>query len=322
MLLCALCYFENLHRGHNVIKVKEIESLEKENLNINLGSGFNNFKIINEKMKNLKEKIEKEIKKINQLYDKVIKELEKSYQDKHEQLIKEENAIKERLQTEVIKIKEKLENDLSESNNEIKILERINKGVENMRKEEKNMIKNLSYISNINKIKKDTNETLLKLMKNIKISYSPKNNIINYEEYYFNGLLKNVELTNIGCSSLNIICDNNIDLNKNEIKLRIEMKKDNENEKEKFEKIYEGTDNKYSINNLNKGDKYIFKISTLFNDNDLSDENWLRTIKIKTLNCDSLILSETNKGLEFLDKIYEWSGYKQLNYCIEQQEMV
>ena len=107
-----------------------------------------------------------------------------------------------------------------------------------MRKEEKNMIKNLSYISNINKIKKDTNETLLKLMKNIKISYSPKNNIINYEEYYFNVLLKNVELTNIGCSSLNIICDNNIDLNKNEIKLRIEMKKDNENEKEKFEKIY------------------------------------------------------------------------------------
>jgi len=65
-------------------------------------------------------------------------------------------------------------------------------------------------------------------MKYIKISFSLKNNKINCEEYYFNGLVKNIQFTNIGCSSLNIVCDiakyNYIDLNKNEIKLKIEMK--------------------------------------------------------------------------------------------------
>ena len=51
--------------------------------------------------------------------------------------------MKERLQNEVTKIKEKLENYLIESKNEIKISERINKGIKKMENEEKNIIKNL-----------------------------------------------------------------------------------------------------------------------------------------------------------------------------------
>ena len=67
----------------------------------------------------------------------------KSYEKKHEKLIKEENDLKERLNNEVTKVKEKLENFLSESNRVIKINERINKGIQNLEKVEKNIIKNL-----------------------------------------------------------------------------------------------------------------------------------------------------------------------------------
>jgi len=45
--------------------------------------------------------------------------------------------LKEKLQIEVTKVKEKLEIFLSNINNEIKISDKINKGIKNLEKEEK-----------------------------------------------------------------------------------------------------------------------------------------------------------------------------------------
>ena len=59
------------------------------------------------------------------------------------------------MQNEVNKIKEKLEIYLSKSNNNIKINERINKGIKNMENEDKNMIKLTSYVLKINKNKRN-----------------------------------------------------------------------------------------------------------------------------------------------------------------------
>ena len=69
---------------------------------------------------------------------------------KHEDLLKEENDIKEKLQNEVTKIKEILENFLSLANAQIKINEKIKEGIKKIKKEEKNIIQNLTYISRIN----------------------------------------------------------------------------------------------------------------------------------------------------------------------------
>ena len=66
----------------------------------------------------------------------------------------EENNLKEKLQNEVTKVKGQLENFLSKTNNIIKINEKINKGINSLEKEEKNMTKQLSYISKINKNQK------------------------------------------------------------------------------------------------------------------------------------------------------------------------
>ena len=68
-------------------------------------------------------------------------DLTKSYSKKHEQLLKEENELKEKLQIEVTKTKENLENYLSTSINEIKLSERLKKGIEKMKDKEENIIK-------------------------------------------------------------------------------------------------------------------------------------------------------------------------------------
>ena len=102
----------------------------------------------------MKKKIENEINEINSKYEKTIDELTKSFQKKHEQLIKEENDLKEKLQIEVTKIKEKLEEFLSKCNIEIKLSEKINKGIKKLDFDDIDIIKTLSYISSINKSKK------------------------------------------------------------------------------------------------------------------------------------------------------------------------
>ena len=61
---------------------------------------------------------------------------------------------------------------MSRANNQIKINERINKGIKKIEKEEENnMMKNLSYISKMNKNQKDMKILLHESMKSIKFTY-------------------------------------------------------------------------------------------------------------------------------------------------------
>ena len=257
-----------------------------------------------EKIINIKNKIEKEINNINNLYEKTINDLTNSFLQKHEILIKEENNIKEKLQIEVTKTKEKLENYLSETNNQIKINEKIQQGIKKLNKEEKNIIRDLTYISKINKNKKEMKILSNELMKSIKFNYEENN--IKYEEYYFNGIPipKNIEIKDINYNSININweIDNNIDNNK--IKYIIEIRKENE----KFNKIYEGNNKNCLINNLLENTNYEFRICSFYND---SYGNWTEIQKVKT-DVFSNILKESKREDEFISKILEWSGYKRM----------
>ena len=80
--------------------------------------------------------------------------------------------------------------------------EKINKGINNLQKgENNNIIKTLSYISKINKNKKEIKKLYKELMRNIKFNFKDENNKCNivYDEYYFNGIPepKNIQLKNI-----------------------------------------------------------------------------------------------------------------------------
>ena len=307
-MLCFF-YYANTHLGHKLIKLTDTETLKNENITIE--SITNEFNNISNKIVVLKNKIEKEINNINELYDKTIDELTKSYLKKHENLIKEENDLKEEIQNKVTKIKEKLENYLSESKDNIKISERINKGIKKMENEEKNMIKILSYVSKINKTQKNMKKLFRELMMNIKFNYDEEKSKIKYEEYYFNGIFipKNIEFKDISSMSLNISWEidniNIINVDKNNYKYKIEMRKENE----KFKEIYEGNKMNFSVKELNRNTNYEFRICSIYND---LISPWSQIYKIKTKNIDSVILKESNREKEFIEKLIEWTGYKEM----------
>ena len=179
-LCCAYCLYQNLHKGHKVIPITDEETIKKENLDIN--NSTKEFEENTKKVENLKDKIEKEIKEIDKLYEKVEKEITEYFKRKHEELIKNEKDIKENLQTEVTKTKEKLEEYLSLSNKIIKNIEKINKGIKLLEKEEKNIIKKLTYVSKINKNDKETQTFFQTLMRNIKISFEEKESKVKYDD--------------------------------------------------------------------------------------------------------------------------------------------
>ena len=278
--------------------------MKKENITIE--SVSNNFNNIYDVIVNLKNIIEKELDKINILYETTMDNLAKSFLKKHEQLLKEENELKEKLQIEVTKSKEKLETYLSTSIDDIKLSERLKKGIEEMKDKEDNIIKIISYVSKANQTQKEMINLSKQLMQNIKFNFDDNKNEINFEKYIFNGIpiLENIEIKDITYNSCCIKWDVkkfNFDLNK--IKYIIEMKKENEN----YQKEYEGNKNEYIINNLTSSKNYDIRICLSYDDNYLGEMSSIQKLKTKEL---SNILKETNKEYEYFNKLLEWSEGK------------
>ena len=244
-----------------------------------------------------------------------MKKLTKSFAIKHEKLLNEENNMKEDLQLEVTKIKEKLEIFLTETNEGIRIGNKIKKGIDKLQKEkENNIIKVIAYISKLNKSQKKMNNLFKELIKNTNINFLEKENKIIYEDYYFNGIQipKNIEINNIG--NFNADFSWKIDeikienLNNNDTKFRVEIKK--ENPDDKFIQVYEGMNKNYKIINLESDTNYQIRINCI-NNNLIG--NWSEVVRFKTFdNFDSIILKESGRKKEFLSKIHEWIGKKNM----------
>ena len=233
--------------------------------------------------------------------------------------------MKEKLKNEVTKVNEKLEIYLSEINNYIKVSEKINIGIKSLENEKKdnNIIKTLSYVSKINKNKKELKKLLGTLMRSIKFSFKNENNKddIKYEEYYFNWIPepKNIKYNNLTTNSVNLSWSidnlNLLNINKDEINYKIEIIKDKEEEIKKenegYIKVYEGKNKNCFIDNLVKDTSYKINIYSFYNDKLI--ESIKQNIKIKTDKLDSVILLESKREDEFLKKIFEWSGCKKMD---------
>ena len=89
-------------------------------------------------------------------------EATESFKLKHDKLKEEEKEMKDKLDNEVTTIKSKLEEYLSLANSLIKNYEKINKGIQGLNKEEQNnninLLKNLTYVSKLNKNQKEMNK--------------------------------------------------------------------------------------------------------------------------------------------------------------------
>ena len=247
---------------------------------------------------------------IDKRYEKVKNETTKSYEQKREKLKKEEEDLKEKLKIEVTKTKEQLEIYLSEVNNLLIKNEKLVKRMKTLEKEEKIMIKTLSYISKINKNENEMIKIFQELMKNIKINFIEEESTIKYEEYYFNGIPipKYIEFKEMDYNKLiiewKIDYTNLLNINKSNIKYKVELKK--ENSKEEFIQIYKGYNNYYSVNYYDKYANYIIRICSVYN-NLISD--WI-IFHIKNL--DSIILNKIESKYEFIEKLYEWTEYNKM----------
>jgi len=313
-LCCALCYFRNLHKNHKLIEINDPEILRQNN--ISLENEVNDLNIIIEEPYNIKEQIMKEIKLIDKTYEDLYEEITNCFITKHNNLINKEHVLKDSLKNEITKIKEKLEIYFSEIYDMIKkseISSKIIKSYE-MNKEEKIAIKELTYISFLNKIKKEIKNIILKPMRNVKIFYNDNEEIFKFEEYYFNGIkypkiivFEDIRMHNLEISWKYEGMDNPIIIDSKKIKFRVEMRKENSNDN--FFKVYEGKRNNCSIGNLNFGTNYEIRICSIYED---SMSAWCPIQKITTLHLESEILIESMRGKEFVDKILEWSGYKNL----------
>ena len=243
--------------------------MKKENITIE--NSNKEFEANIQKLNNLKKLIENEMTEIDKTYDKVDKETTKSYEIKREKLKQEENDLKEKLKTEVTKIKEQFDINLTIIKNLLKNCEKIEKGIKSLEKEEKIMIKILSYVSKINKNQKEIKTVFQELMKNLKISFIEEESLIKYEEYYFNGIPtpKDIEFKEVGSFSFNVCWQidniNIINIDKKEIKYRIEIRK--ENPEDEFTQIYEGNENNYLVKEkIEKNTTYELRICSIYKD--------------------------------------------------------
>ena len=292
-----------------MIEINDEESLKKENITIELFT-----KELIQKPINLKNKIEKEIDEINNSYNDVKSQINKKFKEEHEKLIIEENNLIEKLQNEVTKTKENLEKYLSESNEIIKNYEKINKGIKLLEKEQKNMIKELTYITKINKSKNEYNYLFNEIISNLKISFEEEQRKVKYEKYYFNiPIPKEIKFNDISSDSFKLEwkLDNLDKFDKNKIKYKVELRELNENINEKFNQVYFDSNTNCLITNLKSDTKYEIKICCIYN-NIEGEWSEIQNIKTDIYIADSIILKESKREKELLEKIYEWSGYKKM----------
>ena len=302
----------NLHDKHKVLPINDEQALKKENISID--NSIKDFLENVKKLQDLKIKIEEEMLGLDKLYVKTNEEITKFFKLKIEKLVLEENDLKEKLKNEITKIKEKMELFLSNVKELTSSCEKIQKGIKLIENNEKNMMIILSYVSKINKNKKEMKKIFNELVKNIKIDFNKEEKKIEFTEYYFNGISipKDIQFNNISSNSFQISWKYDEDnLDNKLIKFRVELRKEDSNEK--FIQVYEGSENNSQINNLKLNTKYEIRICSLYNN---IKSIWSEIQKIKTidinLNIESIILNETGKKDIFLEKIYNWVECKNL----------
>jgi len=276
-LLCSLCCIIDEHdKNHKLIDINDKDSLKSNN--ISYKESITEFDEFFKKMKNIKQKIEEEIEDINNSHKKIMEEITSSFNDQRFQINKKEKQLKLELDEKVTDVKNDLEIFLRESNDIISSFERIYKTIKIY--EKKNIIleelKSLYYISEINKNNEIAKELLRKPIKNINIILN-KGDVLNYKEYYFNGIPipKNVEAEKKG-ENIFIKWDLDDFRTKNfefkNIKYFLEIKDENQIYK------YETFSKNFSFEKYKIGAEYEIKIRSFI---DGSYSNWSDIKKFK-----------------------------------------
>ena len=158
---------------------------------ITYNNSISKFNETFEKIKDIKHKLELEIEKLINSQNKTMIEITETYKRRHLLLNEEENQVKLNLDKKVSEIKIYLEKNLNQSKELILSFEKMNKAndyYKNNDSENENNIRNLYYISEINKNIEKSKSFIIKPIMNSEISFNKFNCNISYFDYYFCGI--------------------------------------------------------------------------------------------------------------------------------------
>ena len=105
-------------------------------------------------------------------------------------------------------------------------------------------------------------------IRNIKIIYEDEKTNIKIEDYFFNNfpVPSNIEINDVTSSGFKVnwkIDNNYINDFENQIKFKIEIKKENDNS---FNQVYEDNNTNYSVTGLSQNTKYELRICCTYKD--------------------------------------------------------
>ena len=257
---------------HKILEINDEKILQKDN--ISFEHSKNEYENYIKKTNILKEKIEIELEKIKNLEDKILNEMTISFKKQHENLTIKEKELKEDLIKNSTRIKNELKKFLIQSGEIIKENEEVGKYInyyeKNIEKEIPNIIKTLSYISEIEKHNQKVYSFIYEPMSNMNISFNEESNSLVYNNYYFNGISTP---TNIKTKEENGYINMSWKINEFEEKIKdskeykyiLEIKDD----KNKF--LFEGKETNVKIYGLLTNKQYELRIRTFYKD---AYSNW------------------------------------------------
>ena len=271
-LCCPYCFYKKSPCDHKIIEINDEKILQKDN--ISFEHSKNEYENYIKKTNILKEKIEIELEKIKNLEDKILNEITISFKKQHENLTIKEKELKEDLIKNSTRIKNELKKFFIQSEEIMRENEEVGKYInyyeKNIEKEIPNIIKTLSYISEIEKHNQKVYSFIYESMSNMNISFNEESNSLVYNKYYFNGISTP---TNIKTKEENDYINMSWKINEFEEKIKdskeykyiLEIKDD----KNKF--LFEGKETNVKIYGLLTNKQYELRIRTFYKD---AYSNW------------------------------------------------
>lgn len=257
-----------------LIDINDDKSL-KDN-NISYKETISEFDTIFKNVEFLNERIEEEIFDLNKSRRQILSKISRFFRKKHHLLSVKNKSLKSRFNMEVDKVEKELNNFLMESERIKSSCESIYEAIKNFGEKTENKIKELCYISEINKNSEIAKDFFSKPKRTLYFTLNLSDDNINNcsyisSSYYFSGLPVPEDITVEENEDKNLVISwknneyiiNNFDIYK--IKYSIELINGNN------KSTYETSEKKLILKKLLKDTNYKVRIKTLIN---ASSSNW------------------------------------------------
>ena len=309
-LCCLGCTsrVEDLHKGHNVVKISEIT---QDNEVFSASDVRKHFAVVLKCDDELDKKIEETIVSIRREREEAKKKVEQTFEEVRKKLEEEEKKIMEELVSVCNESEEVLQRnlkDLRETREYSKVLsEAGSKGKEMSR------LMELNLVCSMEEQRRAMEELHKMMMTDLKIEWDSEGRKLSFTRTLINGapIPNNITFPSVRSRGIDISWDCDLSRMSEEDKkvtYVVEVKKGVEEERG-WREVYSGVENKCSASGLDKDSEYNVRVKCVIGG---LQGGWSDAVGVKTKNfdlkADSSILSKERDKEIFKDKLSEWCG--------------